>query len=86
MQAKKITVETIINKRVKSILDQGNMGKDDIISRSLMTVSCREEITLKLPIIKDIKQFLMTVKKKKGVKIETCIILVKILLSASNSP
>jgi len=41
---------------------------------------------LKLPILKEIKQFLVTVKKKKGVKIETCIILIKILLSASNSP
>lgn len=41
MEALKITVESIVNKRVKSIIDQANVGRDDIVNRSLMTVSCR---------------------------------------------
>jgi adenylate kinase family enzyme len=41
MAEKGITQSSIIDKRVKSIIDQANLGKDDIVNRSLMTVSCR---------------------------------------------
>lgn len=41
MSAQGVTIESIINKRIKSIIDHANAGKDDIINRALMTVSCR---------------------------------------------
>lgn len=61
-----VTLETLINKRIKSIIDQANGGKDDIVSRSLMTVICKDQIILKQPILKEIVNFFLNIKKKKN--------------------
>lgn len=65
--AQGVTIKTIINKRIRSIIDQANGGKEDIVNRSLMMVSCREKLELNKATMIDIVNFLMTLKKKKGI-------------------
>lgn len=82
-----VTIESIIIDRISKIIQAGYSGADDLINRSLMMVSCREEMTLNFKILNEIATFIIiTQKKKKSVNIETYIILVKILLSAYHSP
>ena len=76
----------MINRRIKSIIESGIVGKDDSVNRSIMELCCRSPLVLQKYQFYEIINVVTNLHKKRNILIQTYMILINIFLSGLDSP